>query len=78
MTKRASLAEFASAHVVKTGATAWITTIPEWDEVSAAYQNGVRLTVIRQWLVDECGYEQSVATYQRIAHLSRCFGSRRA
>lgn len=69
-----SLAEFAKENPTRVGPEAWVTTIPEWPEIEAAYKSGVRITVIRRWLIEERGYDDKVATYQRVSHLSMRFG----
>lgn len=42
------------------GNVAWLDTIPEYDEVVAAWRAGASGTLIRRWLRDECGYGQAV------------------
>jgi len=72
--KPKSLQDFAKDNPTKVGPSAWITTIPEWPEIVEAYKSGVRLTVIRRWLVEERGYPDAQVTYQRVSHLASKFG----
>ena len=71
---RKSLNDYAKTDVSRTGPTAWIETIPEWPEVLDAYRAGMSMAVIRRWLVNECGYDEQVATYQRVSHLYNKYG----
>mgnify|MGYP003328696446 FL=1 len=74
---RKSLTDYAKSETIRTGPTAWVETIPEWPEVLDAYRSGVRMSVIRRWLINECGYEEDVATYQRVSHLYNKYGGNR-
>lgn len=68
-----SLGEFAVANPpAPTGSEAWITTIPEWDEIRTAWQAGhVTQAQVRRWLIEERGYSHELATRNRVAHLAR-------
>jgi hypothetical protein len=69
---KASLTEFAAANPNATpGVGAWIESIPEFPEVLAGWQAGITQSQIRRWLIEERGYEGTVATRNRIAHLSK-------
>jgi hypothetical protein len=50
-----SLGEFVVANPpAPTGSEAWITTIPEWDEIRTAWQAGsVTQAQVRRWLIEE-------------------------
>jgi len=69
---KASLTDFAATHPNATpGVGAWIESIPEFPEVLAGWQAGITQSQIRRWLIEERGYESTVATRNRIAHLSK-------
>lgn len=69
---KASLTDFAAKNPpIKTGYTAWLETIPEWPEVLAGWKAGISAAQIRRWLVEECGYDTTLATRNRMAHLAR-------
>jgi hypothetical protein len=55
-----SFDEYAKGKRVSTAATAWLETIPEYDEVVAAWCEGASPKLIRMWLRDECGYGNKV------------------
>lgn len=72
MAGKRSLTDFATANPRgKSGYRAWIETIPEWPEIKAGWDQGVSQTQIQRWLIEQCGYEPTVATRTRIAHLSK-------
>ena len=73
-----SLAEFASENTrYPNGATAWITTIPEWPEILEAWQSGqVNQGQILDWLVQIRGYDAEKVTRSKIAHLSKVYPRR--
>lgn len=65
--KRQALSDFAVANPGKRpGLTAWLSTIPEFDEVIAAWREGVSAPTIRRWLVLECEYSHEQVTRARI------------
>jgi len=68
---RKSLTDFAANNAPRPGVAAWIVNIPEWPEVLEAWRSGVAQSVIRDWLILECGYDPHVATRSRVAHLSK-------
>ena len=69
---KASLTDFAAANPNATpGVSAWIESIPEFAEVLAGWQAGITQSQIRRWLIEERGYDGSIATRNRIAHLSK-------
>tara|TARA_R110000868_G_scaffold78514_8_gene224016 strand:+ start:511 stop:753 length:243 start_codon:yes stop_codon:yes gene_type:complete len=72
---KASLTDFALANPpASTGYEAWITTIPEWEEILTAWQSGtVAAAQIRRWLIEERGYSHELATRNKVAHLSKHF-----
>ena len=57
-----SLAEFAQEN--QSGA--WITTIPEYEEIVAAWKNGVQASMIRAWLIEK-GYEPADVNVDKVA-----------
>lgn len=67
-----SLGEFAKANPTqRSGGGAWITTIPEWPEILKEWNAGtVTPSQIVRWLIDDCGYDPSVATKHRVSYLS--------
>lgn len=74
---RMSLAEYVAANP-PSQLGAWLPSIPEFDAIKEAWLAGtVTQTQIRRWLLDECGYDENVATVARIAWLSK-YQSRRA
>ena len=69
--KRKSLIDFATDNPpLRTGNKPWLETIPEYDEVIAAYKAGVGAYQIVGWLTapppDGCGYGRNVATRNRV------------
>jgi hypothetical protein len=72
---KASLTDYALANPpASTGYEAWITTIPEWEEIRIAWESGtVSASQIRRWLIEERGYPHELATRNKIAHLSKQF-----
>lgn len=52
--------EYAQGRKVTTSTVAWLTTIPEYDEVVAAWKAGASPKLIRMWLRDERGYGDAV------------------
>jgi hypothetical protein len=69
---KASLTDFAATHPLKSpGMRAWLETIPEFPEVLAGWQSGIGQAQIRRWLIDECGYDPTVATRNRLSHLAK-------
>ncbi len=64
---RKSLAEYSKSHPTNQGGRiCWACTIPQTQEINEARRSGVSLAVIRQWLLDECGYDEDVATHGRM------------
>ncbi len=69
---KASLTEYAKKNAAnKPGSPAWIETIPEWPEILSGWQAGITQPQIRRWLIEERGYDQTVASRSRLAHLSK-------
>ena len=69
---KASLTDFAAKNPVNSpGFGAWIESIPEFPEVLAGWRAGISQSQIRRWLIEECGYEATLATRNRLAHLSK-------
>ena len=64
-----SLAEFADGRRKKWTGPAWVTTIPEYDEVVAAYKSGIDLTTIERWLIDVKGYSPDDCNHARLSWL---------
>ena len=63
-----SLEAFAAANLRATrGVSPWIETIPELDEIIAAWKAGVGGTTIRRWLVEDRGYAKELCTPGRIS-----------
>lgn len=59
--KRKPLADYAKDNPPnQSGHLPWLRTIPEHDEVVAAYKAGTSPVVIFRWLRDECGYGDKV------------------
>lgn len=56
-TKAKSLDEFAATRPVVR--RAWITHLDEFDEIVAAYRNGIGPRVIYEWLKQEKGYTEA-------------------
>lgn len=79
MTQPKSLAAFADDNPrYARGETAWITTIPEWPEVLAAWEAGLaNQSQILDWLVEERGYSKDLVTRSKIAYLSKAHPRRR-
>ena len=68
---RISLLDFATKYPTKCAERkAWIETIPEYDEVVAAYQAGLGISVIQRWLEAECGYGKE-ATDNKVSWLAK-------
>lgn len=61
-----SLKDFASKNERRHGFQAWIESIPEWDEILKAWRAGVEAGAIRKWLIEDKGYDPSVATAARV------------
>lgn len=55
-TKAKTLDDFAAAVPASTKRTRWIEALPEFNEIVAAYRNGIGPRVIFEWLVQEKGY----------------------
>lgn len=55
-TKAKSLDDFAADVPASTKRTRWVEELPEWDEISSAYRNGIGARVIYEWLLQEKGY----------------------
>lgn len=53
------------------GLPPWITTIPEWSEIRAAWESGVSKRVISLWLTQEKGYAKSEISEGRLKYLSQ-------
>lgn len=71
MDERRSLNTFAQTHVRKPGIQPWLTTIPEYPEILEGWKSGVSLVQIHLWLIEECGYDPTIATRNRVMHLCR-------
>lgn len=71
MARKALTAFAAEFPANRPGLTAWIESIAEWPEVLAGWQAGVTKGQIRQWLIDECGYDATIVTPARLDHLSK-------
>lgn len=56
-----SLAAFASENPRNRG-KAWLTTLPEWPEIEAAFKNGVDVGTITKWLIQKKGYSPHEVT----------------
>jgi len=65
---KTSLEEFAAARR-KSNLGNWIESIPEADEVLAAYQSGVSVSTIREWLLGT--YTPEECTLARCAYLGK-------
>lgn len=69
---KASLTEYAKKNAAtKPGCAPWIETIPEWPEVLSGWKSGITQPQIRRWLIEERGYDPTVASRSRLAHLSK-------
>jgi len=69
---KVSLTEFAAANPARTpGFGAWIESIPEFPEVLAGWQAGISQSQIRRWLIEERGYDATLATRNKLGHLSK-------
>lgn len=66
--QKTSLEEFAKTRRKKIVGN-WIETIPEAGEVLTAYQSGVSIATIREWLLGF--YPEEEATISRCAYLSK-------
>ena len=66
-----SLADYAASNPLERSAHSWLTTIPEHDEVVAAWGNGVAAGVIRKWLVEQKGYPPEIVTETRVGGFLR-------
>jgi len=62
---RTPLTEFAATQPV-VRSVPWLSTIPEHDEIVAAWKAGVGASAICRWLIEECGYAPSEATRNRV------------
>lgn len=65
---KTSLEEFAKTRRKNTVGN-WIETIPEAGEVLAAYQSGVSVAVIREWLLGI--YSEEECTISRCSYLAK-------
>lgn len=64
-----SLEQYAKETPVgRPGKPCWACTIPEVEEVNKARRDGVAITIIRSWLVEERGYDAEQATKNRLCH----------
>ena len=63
---REPLTEFARRDDLKPGYDAWIRSIPEFEEVKAAVGANVKLSKIRRWLIEVCGYSPDEATTSKV------------
>ncbi len=61
-----SLVEYAKENPAKRGAICWACGIPEAEEVNSGLRSGLYPTQIREWLVNECGYDVNVCTVAKI------------
>lgn len=62
-----SLTDFAAVNQRKPpGSSAWLESIPEFAEVVEAWKSGINGTVIRRWLIEDCGYTQVQCTIGRV------------
>lgn len=49
------------------GPLAWLPSLPEWEAILTAWETGTAsATQIRGWLINECGYPATTATYARV------------
>lgn len=55
-----SFDEYAKGRKVSTSSVAWLDTIPEYEQVVAAWCDGASPKLIRMWLREECGYGDKV------------------
>lgn len=62
---KVSLVEFAS-HAGGRPATAWLTKLPEFEEIVAAWESGIDANVIRTWLIQERNYPIAEVTDPRV------------
>ena len=61
-----SLVDYSTDHPPARPTVSWLTTIPEHDEIVTAWGDGVDVTTIHRWLVEEQGYPPETATAARI------------
>ena len=76
---RVSLSDYAATNPDTTaGPIAWLPSLPEWEAIRTAWESGtVSATQIRGWLINECGYPTTVATYARVGgYLSKHYPRR--
>jgi hypothetical protein len=67
--KPLSLEAFAAKNPAKgPGRPCWACIIPEAEEINSARRQEVAITVIRDWLIKEKGYEPGIATSNRLTH----------
>ena len=68
MTKpKVSLADFvAKTKPAKKGPSCWTCSIPEAKELAEGKRRGMPLVVLRRWLIEDCGYTSSEATYNKL------------
>lgn len=64
--KRRSLAQAASARVVRPGPSCWLCSLPELKEIHEEHAKGVKVVAILEWLLEDCGYKE--ATKNRIVN----------
>ncbi len=67
MAKKKKLADFAAAHKPsKKGPTCWACSIPEAKELAEGRKRGLPVVTMRRWLIEDCGYTSSEATYNKL------------
>jgi hypothetical protein len=75
MPAKLSLAAYAAKNPSRRpGMTCWACSITERQEIDEARRNGTPIPVIREWLINERGYSEEVASRPR---LDRHFSSNR-
>lgn len=69
---RKSLATFVKEHPApRPGPSCWTCKIKERAEIEEGRRQGLSLRQIREWLITECGYSDSVVSRHRIEHHMR-------
>jgi len=67
-----SLKDYAVANPPHKGPVCWVCTLPQRVEIDQALRSGLYPTLIREWLINECGYKPSECSIPKVqGHHSR-------
>ncbi len=61
-----SLVEYAKENPSRHGKSCWVCELPEAEEINIGIRNGLYPTQIREWLINECGYNKDICSAAKL------------